>query len=235
MGILNGYQKEILISDFVNAIGIRNYVRLKNSLTKYRFYKPGFIETKTIFIHVPKAAGSSIGENIYGTPSTGHYEWNYYFAENPEYFRDFFKFTFVREPLSRFMSAYNYLLDGGRSLHDQKVGDRIRAYGGIDSFVRNGLQNGNFLKFRHFRPQANFLFDADDRNMMNFIGRVETMAEDARKLSEAIGRNVSPKRANVTKRKTTSHGELSAETLKTICKIYERDFRLLGYPMPDPS
>lgn len=235
MSILNGYHREIAIHSAVNFVGIGNYVKIKNKFTNYRWYKPGFIETRTIFIHVPKAAGSSIGENLYGTPSTGHYEWQYYKHENPDYFRDFFKFTFVREPVSRFMSAYNYLLDGGRSTHDRQVGERLRAFGGVDAFVQKGLRDGNFLKFRHFRPQTNFLFDEGDRNMMDFIGRVETMDQDTEKLSMAIGRSVKPDRSNVTKRKTISSAEISPETLAILFDIYERDFRLLGYPMARAS
>jgi hypothetical protein len=230
--MINGYRKEILMHDIVSLIGVRNYVLFSNRIKNYNFFHPEFIKTKTIFIHVPKAAGSSIGQFLYGTPTTGHFEWNYYKIEDSGKFEEYFKFTFVREPISRFMSAYNYLLSGGRSTHDREVGEKIRTYGGVDSFVRQGLRDGPFLKFRHFRPQSYFLFDDSDTCMVDFIGRVETLKADTEALSKIMRRDLDINVTNATKKISAHSNELSINTIKILQSIYDRDFRLLEYPLP---
>jgi hypothetical protein len=230
MKLLKGYWQEIALYETVRMVGIPNYVRLKNRLSGFRFFHPGFVKTKTIFIHVPKAAGSSIGTTLYDSPSTGHFEWEYYAAEDREKFDDFFKFTFVREPVDRFLSAYNYLLSGGRSAHDTVIGEKIATFGDVEAFIRDGLEQKGFLKLRHLRPQSGYIFDAQDRQMVDFIGRVETMGEDTADLSRQIGIEVNPGRTNTTKKKLVAAADLSNEALHTLSRLYERDFRLLGYP-----
>ena len=72
---------------------------------------------KCIFIHVPKAAGSSVetseifedqriktGEYVGGHTTALEYRETY-----PGKFKNYFKFAFVRNPYSRLVSAFSYL------------------------------------------------------------------------------------------------------------------------------
>ena len=227
---IDGFVREKILNAVVHTMGIPAYVRFKNRTRGFRFYHPGFDETRTIFVHVPKAAGSSIGLHLYGDHSTGHFEWPYYQAEDPEKFASYFKFTFVREPISRFISAYNYMIEGGRGQPGQGIGRRIRKYATVNDFVRDGLRDGPFLTLRHFRPQSVFLFDDDDRQMVDFIGRVETMEADCATLSEHIGREVAPARSNVTRTHRDGCEDFSPESLRILSEHYTRDISLLDLP-----
>ena len=72
-------------------------------------------EKKLIFIHIPKNAGTSIikamgfenictgVENLYMDKSIEKYKEHY-----QDYWNDYTKFTSIREPIDRFISAYKF-------------------------------------------------------------------------------------------------------------------------------
>ena len=82
----------------------------------YKRYNSGtllnaFHETQTIFIHIPKTAGISIINAIYGDVSlSGHR--SYYFntvALDIQFRNTYFSFAFVRNPFERLYSSYLFL------------------------------------------------------------------------------------------------------------------------------
>lgn len=72
---------------------------------RYQFYK----KNKLIFIHVPKAAGSSISKSLYGN-NKGHMSYDYLYKLFGDNFR---YFTVLRNPKSRLESSIKYALSGG--------------------------------------------------------------------------------------------------------------------------
>ena len=54
-------------------------------------------EHQCIFIHIPKAAGTSVTLTLFGKGSR-HVPWFEYYQANPRKFRKYFKFAFVRIP-----------------------------------------------------------------------------------------------------------------------------------------
>ncbi len=85
-------------------------------------FKPGILETGVIFIHVPKAAGSSIKTEIYGKPQFGHRRIAEFYAYDRARTAAFFKFAFVRNPWDRMLSAFTYLRqDKGNSGRDRQI------------------------------------------------------------------------------------------------------------------
>lgn len=69
---------------------------------------PGERELGVIFTHIPKSAGTSIVDSLFGLKSR-HAPILRYAAYDEQKFSDSFKFTFVRNPWSRIHSAYHYL------------------------------------------------------------------------------------------------------------------------------
>ena len=69
---------------------------------------PGEREQGVIFTHVPKSAGTSIVDSLFGQKSR-HVPILRYAAHDEQRFAESFKFTFVRNPWSRIHSAYHYL------------------------------------------------------------------------------------------------------------------------------
>src|SRR3546814_16910974 len=71
--------------------------------------------TQSIFIHIPNAAGMSMVSALYGMDSSVHDTWREYYRRSPSKFKTYFKFSIVRNPEDRLISAYNYLMAGGKS------------------------------------------------------------------------------------------------------------------------
>jgi hypothetical protein len=72
-----------------------------------------FRHLRTIFVHVPKCAGSSIESTLAKMCGMekpgGHTTAMAYRRAFPREFASYFKFTVVRDPLDRFLSAFHYL------------------------------------------------------------------------------------------------------------------------------
>ncbi|MBU4264372.1 MAG: sulfotransferase family protein [Proteobacteria bacterium] len=191
-------------------------------------------ESKTIFIHVPKCAGMSVQKNIYGVMDPlGHKSTiNYQFFDNHK-FKTYFKFTFVRNPWDRFLSAYYFLKKGGISKADAAFSARyVQPYDSFSSFVRSLVNEGvraNVLDWIHFRPQYLFLIDCSMSINMDFIGRVENFSHDLRQIMIFIGRDIT----NIEVVNRTEHPnkhDIYGEVEKDIVRnLYARDIELFGY------
>src|ERR1700746_1966012 len=66
---------------------------------------------RCIFIHIPKTAGSSVVEVLFGERSR-HIPYFEYEQANPGKFRRYFKFSFVRNPWDRLVFSYFFLRAG---------------------------------------------------------------------------------------------------------------------------
>jgi hypothetical protein len=66
-----------------------------------------------IFVHVPRAAGTSISSALFGPRNTLHHSIRYYKTVHPRFYRDAESFAVLREPLERFASSYAFVRAGG--------------------------------------------------------------------------------------------------------------------------
>jgi hypothetical protein len=62
---------------------------------------------RCIFVHIPKAAGTSI-KKLFDMPGRGHVAWHYYAICYPELWEQYTSFTVVRNPWDRAVSAYHF-------------------------------------------------------------------------------------------------------------------------------
>ena len=74
-----------------------------------------FIREKILFIHVPKNAGSSFVLNYLGF-QPGHWKYREYEAVLKEKIEEFFVFSIKRHPEKRFISAFNFINNGGMNV-----------------------------------------------------------------------------------------------------------------------
>lgn len=97
--------------------------------------------------------------------------------------RDYFKFTFVRNPFSRLVSCYESKYHADRERYKYKFDYRNYLYGylyydeGFDEFVRKVCALPYRLMDRHFRSQYDLIFDASGETF-DYIGHFESLAED---------------------------------------------------------
>jgi hypothetical protein len=74
---------------------------------------PQIRRRKLIFIHVPRAAGTSIAQALYGPRNTQHHSIRYYRAMDPRLCATAECFAVLRDPFDRFASAYAFVRAGG--------------------------------------------------------------------------------------------------------------------------
>jgi hypothetical protein len=169
---------------------------------------------KTIFVHIPKTAGTSI-EAVLGMHGDKHdigvvpyfnqaldHEHLYgrqmqhmtaqairTVLNNDVLFDSYFKFTVVRNPWDRLVSALAWT--------DQKwVRGEELTVSGFDSQVRQlhallVTARTEPVQLPHYLyPQSLYIFDAARRPLVNFIGRYENLAADWRVICDKLGLSI---------------------------------------------
>ena len=177
-------------------------------------------KNKFIFIHIPKCGGNSIKIAL-GLKWTDHCK-----ISQKRYFNhmDYFKFTFVRNPWDRFLSAYSYLKAGGMNDQDLLLKQKIERYNSFKQFVLEAP----FLNYLHFQPMFNHI-QIDDKDQMNFIGRVENYQEDFNTICDKIGiprQELLHKNKSKHKHYTEYYDD---ETREIVAEKYKKDIEYFGY------
>lgn len=190
-------------------------------------------ELNCIFVHIPKAAGIAVTHALFGNKGAAHASVGDYLSVfGSKWFDQAFKFTFVRHPVRRVVSAYDFLRRGG--LHDDDrrfANEHLRQYATIDEFVAHGLDRPNVRNWNHFRDQTGFLTDPRTGALnVDFIGRVETIEKDFEAICSRLGVSTALKRENARADANEDPTlKLSPASTEKIRQVYERDFALLGY------
>lgn len=206
--------------------------RLTGSGRKAGLIPRQFRRDGVIFIHVPKCAGSAFLDAYLGY-QTGHISAREYHDADPGFFRSAHVFTFVRNPLARFVSAYNHVQtdDLWPSLPEARA--ILNRHGGTLSEVAAGLHaDSELLQLPWFAPQHTFLvLGRGGLPAVNRVLKTETFATDL----ELLLRDVPLALRSLAEinrrgdRQADPTAELSAEAVATLRRIYSRDFTLFGY------
>ena len=187
-----------------------------------------FLEKKCLFFHIPKTAGISISNSIFGDIKWGHRTVDYYKSYyGDEVFNSLYKFCFVRNPYDRLFSAFNFLKKGGINDLDLNFSNKyLYEYKDFEDFVLRGLEKKEIMNWVHFKPQYTFVCDENNKMVMDFVGKMENLEEDFKYLCKKINAQTELKQLNTGSIKKTFY----SERIKTIIKIkYQRDFTLF-YP-----
>ena len=121
-------------------------------------------ERQLLFIHIPKAAGMSVGRALYGQHVT-HCTIRYYAKVAPRLVLKVPSFAIVRDPVERFLSAYAHACAGGG---DSGIAPAFRAryaaFRSLDEALDHVERARTVYRMDHvFRPQAWFVSDATGR------------------------------------------------------------------------
>jgi hypothetical protein len=199
------------------------------------------------FIHVPKSAGMSVRkallpECVQNGPlwkiynplahwvlgrTLGSYRDRVPFTKHVTaqdqlklsgYLKDYFGFSFVRNPWDREVSLYHYILKAD----DHHRGRVVRSLGSFENYIywRKRLSKD--------RPQTRWTHDAAGHQLVNFIGRYERLTDDFAEVCKIVGITVTLGRENATRHKDY-RCYYSDETAEIVASLYHNDCRVFGY------
>ena len=202
----------------------RRKIKKKNSLIH------SFSIDKTIFIHIPKTAGISIIKSIYGNVTNeGHRSIYFYKQVFEKNFKDFFTFSFVRNPYDRLYSSYKFLQTGGMNEHDKVAFQKyLSKFSDFEDFVLNGLNNEIIYEIIHFVPQSEFICNKNGEILVDFVGRFENLNDDLNSISRKIKKELALEHHNKNFKK--DYKKIYNQAMKTkVYEVYNRDFVLFNY------
>jgi hypothetical protein len=182
---------------------------------------------RAIFIHIPKTAGTSVAQALFG--GSWHAPYFEYERVNPRKFRQFFKFSFVRNPWDRVVSTYFFLKKGGMNEMDRRfAAENLARCDSFAAFVEFWLNEKNIWSWTHFKPQHYFICDANLRVCMDFVGRTETLDADFHHICQRLG--VVAELTWTNKGNHRPYSEYYTDDLRErVAAVYADDIAIFGY------
>lgn len=200
----------------------------------YTYTLRSFVEKECIFIAVPRSASSSICQCVFSHMAGGHKTAEQYRKLFGPWFRWYFVFTFIRNPYTRLISAYDYLRKGGHPAwpKNEQFGEEvIGSYSGFDEFVLQWLRpEKSTFEAIHFYPQTHFL-EIDGQLSVDFIGSVETIEKDYKQVRRKIEDADPLRKENAAPgdRKPPEAFYTNDRVIRRVQEVYSTDFEQLGY------
>lgn len=197
-----------------------------------------FDKYQCIFVHIPKAAGVSVLNSLFGNLGGGHKRLtDYQLIYDARTFDRYYKFTFVRNPWDRLYSAFNFLKSGGMNAddHDWAV-QHLAEFDDFNDFVCQWLSIKNAYQGIHFIPQVEFLRNCKGIIDIDFIGRFENLENDLITISDSLGiKEVTISHKNKTRGIAESYvTAYSEEARRVAAEVYKTDIEVFGYQFGEP-
>lgn len=201
------------------------------------------IKGNIIFIHIPKNAGTSISLSL-GLENSCHStaleirnELGY------KDFQGFFKFAVIRNPLSRFISLYNYArMD--ESYYHSSVNPKQAKYGKHQDYdiLKDAsleqcallLINGKLRHDKHWnqwKPQTTWICDEQENILIDFLIRFENLSSDFKTLRSKLDISNNLFDVNKSEVKKEDKVHVSSTVKEIISDYYASDFKLLKYSL----
>ncbi|CAN5454357.1 hypothetical protein BH09BAC1_BH09BAC1_00820 [soil metagenome] len=195
---------------------------------------------KFIFIHNYKVAGTSvrealqvytirplesytnwIGQKLHVLPQSSDFPDHITAPElkqqlAPKYFDNYYKFGFTRNPWDWQVSLYHFAIkDVTHGQHE----------------LTKKMSFAEYLQWRvneDKHPQKEFMYDAQGNSLMDFIGKLETIEEDFKKITTHLGITATLPHSN--KSNHQQYREYYTPELKElVAQHFKEDIELFGY------
>jgi sulfotransferase famil protein len=137
-------------------------------------------------------------------------------------FEKSFKFTIVRNPYDRTISAFRYLQGGGI----------IPKRYDFPTYCKEVLADLGTAADPHFNEQSNGLFK-EKRLLVDFVGRFESLQEDWDFIASKINASSKFIHANKSRRKADYTAYYDKESQEIVSNLYRSDFENFGYVFDD--
>lgn len=186
---------------------------------------------KAIFVHIPKTAGTSVEnalrEDLSATVG-GHTTALGFQRKFPEEFACYYKFTFVRHPLNRFLSAYQYLRQF--PIHKNLNNQIVHELGTLENFLHWIEERPDHLnQFVHLIPQHQFVCNALGDILVDDVFKFENLDCAWKTICSKLNVKIFPLAATNASRQE----RINESTMKSLSDFvfisYARDFEIFGY------
>lgn len=208
---------------------------INKKIFKHKIIVQPIDQVNAVFVHIPKSAGTSVKvfckqNNIKILGHDIHKESFIHLKDLQYQFQDTFLFAVCRHPLSRAISAFNYLSKGGQTDQDKRDAERyILPYrGNFTDFVVNEFSKCEILEQIHFMPQYKWVCNDKEELLVDFVCKFENLENDFRKISTIFGNRFFelPKLNGTTE--FSKYVDIR-KVEKYIKEAYEKDYKLFNY------
>lgn len=232
LAMLPNYQ---IASQFIRRIvksalpnDIVRLVQARNAASQFR-------SKGVVFIHVPKAAGASINEVLYGK-LIGHFSVQQLLLVSSRDIKALPRFCLVRNPWSRLFSAYRFAVNGvGTGGITAGISNRAvyssTDFSTFETFVLNWLPKQNLRDVDViFRPQVSFVCVKGCTPQVDHVGRVERLEETLLWLQEHTQCKVKTiPISNASPQSVDYRNAYNDKMIETASAIYNDDIKAFGY------
>jgi hypothetical protein len=151
-----------------------------------------WIERGIVYIHIPKAAGTSINQALFGR-FVGHPRARDIERWGSQRLRAVPRFSVTRNPWDRLLSAYRFARRGtgiGEAVAGMRHPElyRIPEFDSFERFLFDWLAPRDINRLDPvFQPQCSFVLDSSGRLLVDHLGRVEDMGPTSAFVERTIG------------------------------------------------
>lgn len=209
----------------------RQWQSMRRQFDSNEYSFSGFDKHRCIFIHIPKCAGISVSKTLFGSLGGGHRSIDQYrLIFSRQDFERYFKFTFVRNPWDRLVSAFFYMKQGGFSESDRLWAQHhLGMFDNFSEFVTRWVTPHNVRKVAMFMPQSDFLCTHGIPSV-DFVGRFEHLNRDFQHVCQTLNLNCELPKLNERKSNRTDYRNYYCQrTLEIVGDVYREDIKKFGY------
>lgn len=199
---------------------------------------------KLLFSPMPKCASSSVKsfllkhtENVDSINPHAFYANPFFNTKDFDHnqYKDFYRFTIVRDPVDRFLSYYNKNIMQENSLTNKKYGNNRYVFG-LDTKPEINFLVENFHRYafvfddfrHHTLPQSAYLTEIFD--ILDDVYTLDTLNVMNKKLCEIFGLNSSkiPHLMKSSRTIDNLYPRISLKSLEKLFVLYQQDYGLLS-------
>ena len=191
------------------------------------------MKKQSIFVHIPKCAGVSLWKSF----SSRNIE---YFGHGGLHFRkpfschdsykNYFSFSFVRNPWDRLVSTFFFLKSGGHHKNDMSAYSKyMKTHSeSFKEFIIEKFNNEAINQVIHLKPQHHWICK-NDQVCVDFLGKTESLQNNVNELCSAL--NIESIELRHLNQSTHKHYAeyYDNETREIVAEKYARDIEYFGY------